>query len=260
MEVGAQAFASAASADKLVALGALHWGLAKEVRLPPHRLRRSVEQRLREAWPRLPLVVQGDGPYLLFAMAAENFRAGTCTALHFFEPRYKWMCKRLGEAPERPPVFGWVTSGRPCVGARGSLCEVTKLTANRGGTYDVAIRAKASFELLEVWTETAEGIPRAAPLSIGYVRCLEDARLPRGYLLGPGRAWEAASSDSEELSDDEVHGLLGPDAIDQVLAQLVSRGRGLGGLELAFPGAGDSGQEDDSEDEDDFASESEDGG
>mmetsp|Transcript_36100 Transcript_36100/g.112244 ORF Transcript_36100/g.112244 Transcript_36100/m.112244 type:complete len:361 (-) Transcript_36100:83-1165(-) len=245
VEVGCHVLSDPESAEKLVALGSQHWGLAREVRLPPCRLRRSVEQRLREAWPRLRFAVAGEGPYLLFSMGAEDFREGTCTALHFFEPRYRWMCSRLSEAhTDRPPVFGWVTSGRPCYGARGSLCEVMKLTANRGGTFDVSIRAKAAFKLVEVWTETAEGIPRTAPLSVGYVKRLEaQPPLPRRYFLSRDRGWEGSSDSDDPSSDSELNGLLGADAVDHLLVQLVSQGSGPGGLELNSPGGGDSGED-----------------
>jgi len=248
LEVDHRALSTPEGADRLAAFGAQHWGLAREVCLPACRLRRSVEQRLQEAWPQLRLTVAGDGPHLLFAMAAEDFRVGASTQLHFFEPRYRWMCRRLcvpGE--QRPRLFGWVTSGRPCPGARGSLCEVRRMDEDPGGTFDVAIRSIATFELLEVWTETTQGIPRAAPLSVGYVRRLEAGeQAPRRYVLDRGVDFAGPGSDSSDDGSDGFD-LLQADGIDQVLAELVSEGRGPGGL---FPGSGDSEEEDFPEDSD----------
>merc|ERR1719220_1671361 len=105
---------------------------------------------------------------------------------------------RLSEAAteERPPVFGWVTSGRGCVGATGTICEVLELTENPNGTFDTTIRAKAAFTLLEVWTESMTGIPLSAPLGVGYVKQVEGTA-QRGRPAG-----ESSNSESEESSED----------------------------------------------------------
>jgi len=153
------------------------WALVREVHLPAHPERPALHKELRLTWPELPLRTVGEGPYLLFVMRC-NLHVGSAMGLHFFEPRYRWMCRRLFE-DEGPHMFGFVTTGKCCGGARGILCNISEHTMNTDGTFDVFLTATASFSLLEVWQEDVPEFTNAPPLAVGFVDLGSEARAAR---------------------------------------------------------------------------------
>ncbi|CAE7527112.1 unnamed protein product [Symbiodinium natans] len=140
------------------------WRLAQKAVLPPFPQRRLLQDQLAKECPQLTLAALGEGPYMLFVMGC-NLPIGARMSLHFFEPRYRWMCRRLF-AGEPPYMFGFVTHGRAKEGSRGLLCQATDWATNTNGTYDVHIRAEAAFNLTEVWYED---IPHSSPLALGFI-------------------------------------------------------------------------------------------
>lgn len=101
----------------------------------------------------------------MFAMRC-RCAVGEEMGLHFFEPRYRWMCRRI-LATQRPHVFAFVTCGGPWPGSTGVLCEVSRFRGNTDGTFDVKFVARSSFSILEVWSEEVPDEPRAPALAVG---------------------------------------------------------------------------------------------
>mmetsp|Transcript_63769 Transcript_63769/g.149487 ORF Transcript_63769/g.149487 Transcript_63769/m.149487 type:complete len:268 (+) Transcript_63769:55-858(+) len=160
--------------DQLLKLSS-SWQLAQKVVLPPFPQRHRLQDQLAKDCPRLVLAPSGDGPYMLFVMGC-NLVIGARMSLHFFEPRYRWMCRRLF-AGEPPYMFGFVTHGRAKEGSRGVLCQVTDWSNNSNGTYDVQIRAEATFTLTEVWHQD---LPHSSPLALGFVDITSGGAPQRG--------------------------------------------------------------------------------
>ncbi|CAJ1417970.1 unnamed protein product [Effrenium voratum] len=159
------------------------WALAREAVLPAFPKRRALQQRLEQRCPQLQMSLQGEGPFMLFVMGC-SLPVGSGMPLHFFEPRYRWMCRRLF-ATSPPHVFGFVTGGRAREGVEGVLCEVRDLSVNHNGTYDVFVVAKSSFVLSEVWLEE---LPYGAPLAVGFVERRQEVKTSRGARIS-GAAW-----------------------------------------------------------------------
>ncbi|CAE7257763.1 ephA [Symbiodinium microadriaticum] len=145
--------------DQLLKLSS-SWQLAQKVVLPPFPQRHRLQDQLAKDCPSLVLAPSGEGPYMLFVMGC-NLVIGARMSLHFFEPRYRWMCRRLF-AGEPPYMFGFVTHGRAKEGSRGVLCQATDWINNSNGTYDVQIRAEATFILTEVWHQE-QGVSMKQP-------------------------------------------------------------------------------------------------
>lgn len=163
--------------DAILALASKHLRLARELRLPAHASRAAHQRLLSEELPSLHVSVQGEGPVLLFAMFA-RLEVQTTMGLHFFEPRYRWMCRRvlLEAPPGTRPVFGFVNQGSLAPGSKGMLCEILEHTHNEDGTFDTLVKAQAHFTLLECWPEKVPNCPRAPALPVGYVEVHEEGK------------------------------------------------------------------------------------
>lgn len=69
--------------------------------------------------------------FQFFVMYAPSFGVRNASALHLFEPRYRWLAARA--IAENDGRFGFVTSGSPTVGAVGvSSCSTPSCSQNRG--------------------------------------------------------------------------------------------------------------------------------
>merc|ERR1712014_192574 len=90
---------------------------------------------------------------------------GSRASLHLFEPRYRWMCRKMltGAEAGEPLLFGWVTSH-----GRGSLCQVERMQETHSG-YDVQFISVATFNIGEAWEEAVPHQRRAPKLLHGYV-------------------------------------------------------------------------------------------
>lgn len=137
------------------------WKFASKAVLPAFPQRKVLEQHLQRQCPDLTLSVKGEGPVMLFVMTC-RLRLGSMMQLHFFEPRYRYMCRHLTVGGR----FGFMNGGRCSRGCTGVLCEVMELTMNSDDTYDALILAKSHFQLLEVWYEL---MPRGEPLDIAFI-------------------------------------------------------------------------------------------
>merc|ERR1712129_590302 len=144
---------------------ATSWRLAKSLSLTAHPRRESLTTELQSICPELDISIAAQGPYLMFVMRC-HCAVGEEMGLHFFEPRYRWMCRRIF-ATQRPHVFAFVTYGGPCPGSTGVLCEVSRFRENSDGTFDVKFAARSSFSVLEVWLEEVPDEPGATPLAVG---------------------------------------------------------------------------------------------
>jgi len=155
---------------KQVLLLASRWHLSKSLCLPAHPRRQSLRNELSSICPDLDISVAAQGPYLMFVMGC-RCAVGEGMGLHFFEPRYRWMCQRLVETqrsqPGTPIVFAFVTGGGACPGSTGLLCEVKRFRSNPDGTFDVNFVARSSFSVLEAWCEDVPDYPQAPPLAVG---------------------------------------------------------------------------------------------
>lgn len=174
------------------------WGLAAAVKLPAHRERRGIESSLRSKWPNLRLLLWGDGPHLFFVMNGSMLPVGSLAGLHFFEPRYRWMCSRVLSGPT-PHVFGWVNV--PDRGL-GMLCEITDHERGYDGTYDVTFRCVSIFEIVEHWEESVPASVthgrRAPALNVGYT-------VQRNLLSrAPEGSEELSEEDDEEDEFDDL--------------------------------------------------------
>jgi len=164
INISACEMASKHNLDQILKLAA-SWSLAKSVSLEAHSNRNALKLELQKICPTLDVSTAADGPYLLFVMGC-RFGVGEVLGLHFFEPRYRWMCERVF-ANQRPHMFAFVTRGGARPGSRGVLCEISRFRRNSDGTFDVHITARTSFTLLEVWHEEVPNQPRAPPLAVG---------------------------------------------------------------------------------------------
>ena len=83
---------------------------------PPELLKERAEaaQAEREAFER-ELASQRE--LLFFVMRAPSFGVRSASAMHLFEPRYRWLAARVVE--ENDGRFGFVTSGNPAAGGVG---------------------------------------------------------------------------------------------------------------------------------------------
>jgi len=141
------------------------WRLAKSLSLTAHPRRQSLTTELQNICPELEISIAAQGPYLMFVMPC-YCTVGEEMGLHFFEPRYRWMCRRIFET-QRPHVFAFVTHGGTCPGSTGVLCEVLRFRRNADGTFDVNLVARSSFSVLEMWCEEVPDAPRAPALAVG---------------------------------------------------------------------------------------------
>lgn len=66
------------------------------------------------------------GPVMLFVMTC-RLRLGSMMQLHFFEPRYRYMCRHLTVGGR----FGFMNGGRCSRGCTGVLCEVMEARLRR---------------------------------------------------------------------------------------------------------------------------------
>eukprot|EP00435_Cladocopium_sp_Y103_P073215 s176_g42.t2 len=102
----------------------------------------------------------------MFFVMSCRLRLGSLLPLHFFEPRYRYMCRHLSVGG----VFGFLNEGRGVhCGVSGVLCEVMDLSMNSNGTYDALILAKSSFTLAEVWMEPMPRLAMAAVPALRWV-------------------------------------------------------------------------------------------
>eukprot|EP00439_Symbiodinium_sp_Y106_P077513 s1880_g16.t1 len=158
--------------DQLLKLSS-SWQLAQKVVLPPFPQRHRLQDQLAKDCPRLVLAPSGDGLLDHFCdFSLQEFSRTSQT------------CRLLAWPREPPYMFGFVTHGRAKEGSRGVLCQVTDTlrqevgdpdfwvqnlgnsvfglqipslassedwSNNSNGTYDVQIRAEATFTLTEVW-------------------------------------------------------------------------------------------------------------
>jgi hypothetical protein len=166
ISIPAHAMKSKDSIKQILQL-ASSWGLAKNVCLPAHPKRKALQCELQKVCPSLDFSVAASGPHLLFVMGC-RMAVGESMGLHFFEPRYRWMCERI-VAGKRPHMFAFVTQGAARAGSTGVLCEVTSHNRNFNGTFDVHLVARETFALLEVWPEEVPDEPHAPPLAVGLV-------------------------------------------------------------------------------------------
>lgn len=162
-----QVFTYEKGAEQLVKMGTACWVLAREVRLPAHPAREMMHLSLSKALPELPLSIIGEGPFMFFAIPS-HLTIGDTIGLHFFEPRYRWMCQRMFSGSESPN-FGFVTSSMCRPGSHGVICEVLRHHANPNGTYDTNVKATAEFSVLEMWFEEVPDNPTAPKLAVGFV-------------------------------------------------------------------------------------------
>eukprot|EP00438_Fugacium_kawagutii_P020417 Skav231255 [mRNA] locus=scaffold411:622954:626559:- [translate_table: standard] len=139
------------------------WKFASKAVLPAFPERKALEEQLQEICPALEVSVKGEGPVMFFVMSF-RLSLGSAVPLHFFEPRYRYMCRHLAVGD----VFGFLNEGRGVhCGVTGTLCEVLDLSMNSNGTFDALIMAKSKFTLAEVWLEA---MPRGQPLAVGFIR------------------------------------------------------------------------------------------
>lgn len=194
ISVPTRAMASHDNIEKLLEL-ATNWGLAKNACLPACPLRHSLELGLQNVCPKLSLTIVGYGPFLMFVMAC-HLQVGKRMGLHFFEPRYRWMCRRI-LAGEPPFVFGFVTRGGAQEGSTGVLCEISQHVENVDGTFDVYIVAKAAFTLMEVRHEELPDNALAPKLGVGFVDFANVDSVP-SEILGMSERCSVASESVEE--------------------------------------------------------------
>lgn len=161
---------------------ARNWKFASKAILPAFPQRKVLEEHLRLQCPALTVSVKGEGPVMFFVMSC-RLRLGTLMPLHFFEPRYRYMCRHLSVGG----VFGFLNEGRGVhCGVSGVLCEVMDLSMNSNGTYDALILAKSSFTLAEVWMEP---MPRGDPLAVGFITAVDGAATAPASAVGRRNTW-----------------------------------------------------------------------
>jgi len=144
---------------------ATNWRLAKSLSLTAHPRRASLKTELQSICPELDIAIAAQGPYLMFVKRC-HCAVGEQMGLNFFEPRYRWMCRRIF-ATKRPHVFAFVTGEGSSPGSTGVLCEVSQFRGNGDGTFDVVFVARSSFSVLEVWSEEVPREPHAPALAVG---------------------------------------------------------------------------------------------
>jgi len=183
-------------------LGALCWGPADEVRLAACPSRPPLHTHLQQVWPGLKISVGAEGPTMLFIMWADIVH-GKVIELSCFEPRYRWMCRRLLDpsTPLSARTIGFVTHGfltRARTGACGYLCEVLGVTGQRSGDFSCRLRIGPFFKVAEAWTEEVPSSPEAAQLHVGYLDLLPEKQWPSSESM------RRVELDAEQaLSDEE---------------------------------------------------------
>ena len=80
---------------------------------------------LPKKWPPKTMTIRR-GPVMLFVMTC-RLRLGSMMQLHFFEPRYRYMCRHLTVGGR----FGFMNGGRCTRGCTGVLCEVMEARFRR---------------------------------------------------------------------------------------------------------------------------------
>lgn len=185
---------------QLVHLALDSWQDCTCVRLSAGPKRSAVAAALSAAGFRPPVEVADRGPLMLFSMRIwENVVPGQQMQLHFFEPRYRWMCARLigpppharteanrdhdstdddiqqagsqridQSAPRALPTFGFVTKPRNSEGSTGVLAEIKSHSWNMDGTCDVLFTVIEHFVTLEVFEEEVPNNRRAPKLQVAY--------------------------------------------------------------------------------------------
>eukprot|EP00747_Dinoflagellata_sp_TGD_P091293 gnl/TRDRNA2_/TRDRNA2_165004_c4_seq1.p1 gnl/TRDRNA2_/TRDRNA2_165004_c4~~gnl/TRDRNA2_/TRDRNA2_165004_c4_seq1.p1 ORF type:complete len:384 (-),score=35.15 gnl/TRDRNA2_/TRDRNA2_165004_c4_seq1:145-1203(-) len=161
-------------------------------------------------------VLGGHGPLPLFYMGHyPGLEMGQRLQLHFFEPRYRWMCRRLllsevagwdseglydlmPECGSKPPIFGFVTDPAPRghgalgTGASGFLMMISSHHWNRDGTCDVGLVALQKFAVVEHSQEQVPDHPGAPPLHTAH------------WIRGPATNICAADEDANDVADEET--------------------------------------------------------
>lgn len=166
IQLPATAMARDADVKQVLKL-ASSWQLAKSLSLTAHPRRQALAVEMKKLCPGLDIITAQQGPYLMFVMGS-RCEVGNEIGLHFFEPRYRWMCRRLLET-ERPQVFAFVTRGDGSPGSKGVLCEISRSRRNGDGTFDVIFVARSAFSVLEMWHEHVPDQPRAPALAVGHL-------------------------------------------------------------------------------------------
>jgi len=190
------------------------WGHAAEVHFAAHRATPAVMRGVSLQWPELKLTTDGIGPYSLFCMMSRPIPPGVSTMLHFFEPRYRWMCKRMKEAG-KPYYFGWVTGFQPNL--FGSLCEVNSVYEAADGTFDASFTCIARFSVVESWEESVPGMPRAPKLTVGYLKTM-DPEFTLGQTsrtASEQETWHDDYIEEDEEEEEEEEEDEGSSAIDE---------------------------------------------
>jgi len=184
------------------------WGLAAEVHFEAHKATPAVMRCVALQWPELKLTVDGVGPYSLFCMMSRPIRPGMETMLHFFEPRYRWMCKKLLEAG-KPYIFGWVTGFQPSL--VGSLCAVSNIYEGPDGTFDASFTCISQFSVVEYWEEMVPRMPRVPKLMVGYLKLMYPKVHHRQIALQQPQIEEVEVYVEDEEEEDEEEGSSGID-------------------------------------------------
>lgn len=200
---------------ELIGLGVPCWGLASEVKLAASPWRIHVHERLRGAWPRLKISTVGNGPHLFFAMSAAVV-TGKSIGLHFFEPRYRWMCQRLLE--QGPPrIFGWINRGGPQLGATGYFCNADRFVLHASGSFDVHLRVGRRFSIAEVWGEVVPDEEFAPHLPVGYIDVADDVEVDQRLTPLPQctRHWADAAVSAPAWNNSEHAADLGESGEDE---------------------------------------------
>jgi len=170
------------------------WRRVAVVQLPPYKKSLDISTGLHLLWPQLKVKINCEGPYPLFCMPCEDaMRVGSANALHFFEPRYRFMIQKLLNV-EEPKMFCWITGQDSSGNSVGSLCQVRQLRAHPSGAYDCFFTCRAHVRVINAWSEAVPDLPRAPKLGIGLVCRLEDSATSGENQL-PGIVFE---EDAEE--------------------------------------------------------------
>jgi len=189
--------------ESLIRLARSSWKLSREVCLPAHCLRNRVKAKIQNAWPALKMTVDGVGPLPFFCMYAEMLQIGEMSGLHLFEPRYRWMCRKLIAAGDanKSVHFGWVSECE-----LGSLCRVSSIEVLPGGTYNIQFVCQGNFEVLDAWEEPVPRMVRAPKLMHGYVEIYEGGWELEGAAFADDEDEEEEDDDANNDTDDESYG------------------------------------------------------
>mmetsp|Transcript_95123 Transcript_95123/g.174286 ORF Transcript_95123/g.174286 Transcript_95123/m.174286 type:complete len:300 (+) Transcript_95123:89-988(+) len=172
--------------EKLCNLATSSWMRCNCLRLGASPSREAAISALRKAGFTRALEVEGNGPVPLFCMGHyPDVTLEGRLELHFFEPRYRWMCHQLlddAEDGQLPSCINEDTRNRRCFGfvteptrggfgsgAKGYIMEIQDYHWNMDGTCDVSLQAQSSFSVLESWEESVPKQPWASALYVAYI-------------------------------------------------------------------------------------------